>query len=300
MSKIFIFGCGYLGMRLADALIESGHEVGVLTKNEVFADHLRAKGIREVIVARLESDSWHDQVSGDYRKIVNCVSSAGNGLSGYESSYYEGQASIIQWVKSKSMFVESYIYTSSTSVYGENSGAWVEESSLEGEVAHSETAKILRRSEDLIEANQSYFENYFILRLSGIYGPGRHYLLNQMQSFNVIAGSGDNFMNMIHVDDIVIGIMRMMETKKASASGIYNLSDDHPTKKEEVVEWLSGELGIEAPRFDQGLFSQRHASRKTRTKNRRIANIKIKEVLGLSLKYSSYKEGYSQIIGKLS
>ena len=300
MSKVFIFGCGYLGMRLADALIEAGHEVGALTKNELFANQLRAKGMAEVIVARLESNSWHDQISADYTKVVNCVSSAGNGLSGYESSYYQGQASIIQWAKSKLKSIESYIYTSSTSVYGENKGAWVEEYSLEEEAAHSEAAEILRRSEDLIEANQSYFENYFILRLSGIYGPERHYLLNQMQSSHVFAGSGDNFMNMIHVDDIVLGIMKMIEVKGASASGIYNLSDDYPTKKEVVVEWLSGKLGIEAPGFDEELFSQRHASRKTRTKNRRITNAKIKKALGLSLRYPSYKEGYSQIIEELS
>ena len=57
MSKVFIFGCGYLGMRLADTLIAAGHEVGALTKNETFAEVLKARGITEVIVDRLESDS---------------------------------------------------------------------------------------------------------------------------------------------------------------------------------------------------------------------------------------------------
>ena len=57
MSKVFIFGCGYLGMRLADTLIAAGHEVGALTKNENFAKVLKARGITEVIVDRLESDS---------------------------------------------------------------------------------------------------------------------------------------------------------------------------------------------------------------------------------------------------
>ena len=76
-------------------------KVGALTKNETFAEVLKARGITEVIVDRLESDSWHSLVGNDYTKIINCVSSAGNGLSGYESSYYEGQASIIQWAKSQ-------------------------------------------------------------------------------------------------------------------------------------------------------------------------------------------------------
>jgi nucleoside-diphosphate-sugar epimerase len=298
MSKIFIFGCGYLGIRLADTLINHGYEVGALTKNQTYAEILKAKGIKEVIVDRLESDTWHSLVGSEYSKIINCVSSAGNGLSGYESSYHQGQASIIRWAKSHS--VKSFIYTSSTSVYPEDSGAWVEESSLEDEAIHSDAAQILRRAENLIEKNQSHFGQYFILRLSGIYGPKRHYLLNQIQSSNVIAGSGDYFMNMIHVDDILSAIVKLINSEVSIASGIYNLSDDTPTRKEDVVEWLAEQLNLSVPSFDKDLLSQRNASRKTRTKNRRIANRKLKDSLGLALKYPSYKEGYSQIIKQLS
>ena len=298
MSKVFIFGCGYVGTRLADALMNMGHEVGALTKNLAYANVLKAKGVKEVIIDRLESNSWHSLVSADYTKIINCVSSAGNGLSGYESSYYQGQASILKWAKSQS--IEIFIYTSSTSVYPENSGAWVSENSLRDELINSDTAMVLRRSENLIEKNASDFGRYFILRLSGIYGPERHYLLNQIQSSNVIAGSGDYFMNMIHVDDIVSVILKMINVKETVASGIYNLSDDLPTQKERVVKWLAAQLELDAPTFDEALLSQRHASRKTRTKNRRISNTKIKEAMGFVLKYPSYKEGYSQIVSELS
>lgn len=298
MSKVFIFGCGYVGTRLADALMNMGHEVGALTKNLAYANVLKAKGVKEVIIDRLESNSWHSLVSADYTKIINCVSSAGNGLSGYESSYYQGQASILKWAKSQS--IEIFIYTSSTSVYPENSGAWVSENSLRDELINSDTAMVLRRSENLIEKNASDFGRYFILRLSGIYGPERHYLLNQIQSSNAIAGSGDYFMNMIHVDDIVSVILKMINVKETVASGIYNLSDDLPTQKERVVKWLAAQLELDAPTFDEALLSQRHASRKTRTKNRRISNTKIKEAMGFVLKYPSYKEGYSQIVSELS
>jgi nucleoside-diphosphate-sugar epimerase len=107
-------------------------------------------------------------------------------------------------------------------------------------------------------------------------------------------------MNMIHVDDIVSVILRMMNAKESMASGVYNLSDDTPTQKEMVVEWLADQLDLTVPTFDKDLLSQRNASRKTRTKNRRIANTKLKEALGFALKYPSYKEGYSQIIRQLS
>ena len=87
-------------------------------------------------------------------------------------------------------------------------------------------------------------------------------------------------MNMIHVDDIVSAIIRLIDVKSDMPSGIYNLSDDMPTKKEVVVEWLANELGIAVPTFDKDLVTQRNASRKTRTKNRRIANTKIKRPWG--------------------
>ncbi|PDH26368.1 MAG: hypothetical protein CNB76_02355 [Puniceicoccaceae bacterium MED-G32] len=107
-------------------------------------------------------------------------------------------------------------------------------------------------------------------------------------------------MNMIHVDEIVSVITRLLDSKRSIASGIYNLSDDTPTEKEAVVKWLADQLGIASPTFDKDLLSQRHLSRKTRTKNRRIANTKLKEALGLGFKYPSYKEGYSQIIRQLT
>lgn len=296
MSKVFIFGCGYLGLRLVDVLLEHGYRVGALTKNPDLINQLKGKGLCDVIQGRLEEDDWHKKISSDYTHIVNCVSSAGNGLSGYRSSYYEGQASIIRWARAQA--IERFIYTSSTSVYSRDDGTWVDEGEENADAGStpSETGAILREAESMIEDNHRAFESYYILRLSGIYGPGRHYLLNQLRSREGIQGSGDNYMNMIHVSDIVGVVLRLIQSEKPYASGIYNLSDDQPTEKHAVAKWLAQSAGLDEPKFDAHTPTERQRLRKTRSKNRRIANRKLKEILNYSFLYPSYREGYSDIL----
>ena len=296
MSKVFIFGCGYLGLHLVDALHAQGFTVGALTKNPSTVEQLRGKGFCEVIESRLELDDWHKKITSDYTHVVNCVSSAGNGLSGYRSSYYDGQASIVRWARSLS--IERFIYTSSTSVYSKDNGSWVDEGvdSLGVEWTGSETGAILREAESMIEGKQSVFKNHYILRLSGIYGPRRHYLLNQLRSGKGIQGSGESYMNMIHVADIVGVVLRLIQSEKPFESGIYNLSDNQPTPKNEVANWLAQEAGLGKPVFNANTPTERQRVRKTRSKNRRISNEKLKETLNYSFLYPSYREGYADIL----
>lgn len=75
-----IFGCGYVGRALAQRLLQAGVRVGALTRNADKAAELKALGLQEVVVADLDSDAWHDALSGTYGAVVNCVSSAGGGL----------------------------------------------------------------------------------------------------------------------------------------------------------------------------------------------------------------------------
>lgn len=294
MRKVFIFGCGYLGLRLVDALIKQGYSVGALTKNQSIIEQLREKALCDVIHARLESDDWHRKIASDYTHVINCVSSAGNGLEGYHSSYYEGQASIIRWARSQS--IERLIYTSSTSVYSRDDGTWVDEGAMDSASTLTETGAVLREAESIIERNHREFEAYYILRLSGIYGPERHYLLNQLRLGEAIQGSADNYMNMIHVADIVGVILRLIQSEKPFASGIYNLSDDRPTEKNKVAQWLSQQAGLAEPVFAGNIPTDRQRVRRTRSKNRRIANDKLKEILNYTFLYPSYREGYSEIL----
>jgi nucleoside-diphosphate-sugar epimerase len=290
-ESIMIFGCGYLGTAVARYFLGAGARVGALTRNAQIADKLGALGVSEVIKAELDAPGWIDDIKGEYQVVLNCVSSAGGGVAGYRKSYVEGMRQILNWVRE--VPVERFLYTSSTSVYPQDGGVWVDESAdLAGA---SQTGSLLAESERLIEADAALFDAWYVFRLSGIYGPGRHYLLKQLREGDgVIPGRGDYFMNMIHLDDIVQAIV--CAAAGTAASGIYNLSDGAPEKKEIVLAYLAKQLDFPVPRFAPDQISPRLKRRGGRMPDRRIANRKAREVLGWSPSYPSFKEGYASIL----
>ena len=291
-GSVLLLGCGYLGGRLAAALLAHGVRVGALTRNAERAAALRAGGVGEVIEAELDARDWHTRLEGDYAAVVNCVSSAGGGLDGYRKSYLEGQRSALEWARGRGL--RRFVYTSSTSVYPQDGGVWVDESAPTEGVAP--TGAILLESEALIAEASEAFEAWFVFRPAGIYGPGRHYLLDQLASGDgVVAGRGDYHMNMVHVDDIVAAILLALGPAGVGRSGVYNLTDGNPAPKETVLRWLAGRLGRPMPRFDPERVSPRLRRRGGRMPDRKIASDKARRLLGWSPDYGSFKEGYGAL-----
>lgn len=291
-KSLMIFGCGYVGTALAARCIAAGVRVGALTRNPEKAARLREMGVAEVVVADLQANTWHDELSGEYEAVVNCVSSAGGGLEGYRQSYLAGQASILKWAKGRS--IRCYVYTSSTSVYPQDGGVGVDE--LADTNGAPETGKVILESEQLIADAAARLGRWYVLRLAGIYGPKRHYLLDQLRDgAATIAGRGDYTLNLIHVDDIVSALCAGLSTETAP-SGIYNIADDSPATKAALVEWLAKELGMAVPVFDPDNVSSRVVRRGGRMPDRKILNTKAKAHLGWVPKYADFREGYRAIL----
>ena len=292
-DSVMIFGCGYVGTALARALQARGVCVGALTRNSGKAEELRSYGLSEVVEAELHNRHWHDQLQGRYSAVVNCVSSAGGGIEGYRKSYLQGQRSILEWAKG--MRLDSYLYTSSTSVYPQDGGVCVDENS--STVAAPETGQVLLESECLLEQAAELFQHYYVFRLAGLYGPGRHYLLDQLRTGeSVIPGSGDYHLNLIHRDDVVSAIMLALSPDCRAASGVYNLADDNAATKKELVHWLARRLGLNEPRFDPDATSPRVRRRGGRMPDRIIENHKAKEAFSWSPRYKEYREAYDVLL----
>jgi len=289
-NSVIIFGCGYVGKALAEYLIGQGVRVGALTRNADKAADLRSFGLAEVIEAELDSHDWHSQVSGQYDAVVNCVSSAGGGLAGYRKSYVDGQRSILEWAKSQS--IHSYVYTSSTSVYPQDDGVIVDETADTSEAPP--TGQVILESEAML-AQAGFLPNWYVLRLAGIYGAGRHYLLDQLrEGAGEIPGHGDYALNMIHLEDIVSAICAVLAGD--APSGIYNIADDAPTTKAEVLTYLSGALNLPAPVFNPEKVSDRLKRRGGRMPHRFVSNAKAREVLGWAPMHPSFREGYGEFL----
>ena len=288
-ESVFIFGCGYVGTALAQYLISHGVRVGALTRNPKKAAMLRELGINEVIEAELDTRDWHSHISDRYLAVVNCVSSAGGGIDGYLKSYVNGQRSILEWAKSQSIM--TYVYTSSTSVYPQDGGMVVDEEADTREAPP--TGKVILESEQLL-ARADYLGRWFVLRLVGIYGPGRHYLLDQLRETNSeIPGSGEYALNMIHLEDIVGAICATLRAEHSIESGIFNIADDTPSTKVEVLTWLANELGLAAPIFNSTEVPEGLKHRGGRVRDRLVSNAKARERLGWKPRYPSYREGYA-------
>ena len=287
-QAVMIFGCGYIGTALAEHLLRAGVRVGALTRNPEKAARLRTIGVSEVVEGELDDSAWHQQLHCDYAAVVNCVSSAGGGLAGYQKSYVDGQQAILDWAHGRG--IRTYIYTSSTSVYPQDGGVAVDESADTS--GAPETGQVLLKSEQLIAAAAAQFERWYVFRLAGIYGPERHYLLNQVQeSQGVIPGRGDYTLNLIHRDDIV-GALTGALAQSAAESGVYNLADDGAAHKAQVVAWLADQIGEPAPRFNPEASSPRLQRRGGRMPDRRIVNAQIKAAFGWSPRYPDFRAGY--------
>jgi nucleoside-diphosphate-sugar epimerase len=293
-KRLVVFGAGYVGGELAKQAVEAGARVTALTRNEEKARAFSAEGI-EAVVADLASDAWHGRIAGGADFVVNCVSGGGAGIDGYRRSYLGGMKSVAAWLATTGG-AGAAVYTSSTSVYPQDGGVRVDETAAVD--CEGERPRVLVEAEESLLGLPKSTGRRTVLRLGGIYGPGRHHLLEQVRSGEV-AGRGDHHLNLIHRDDICGAIWSALMAddggrEAGAADGeIFNVADDGAAPKSEIVNWLAGKLGLPAPVFSGAPAAGRRAV----TPDRIIDNAKIKRVLGWRARYASFREGYAAILG---
>ena len=296
--SLTIFGCGYVGTALAQYALARGCSVFALTRNESTARHLTALGVRKVVVDYLESTDWHMQMDNRQDFVVNCVSAASPDPTGYRRSYLEGQRSILGWLEGGT--VGTFVYTGSTSVYTQGDGVWVDEGSRAR--PRSTRGKILRAAEMLIERAQGRgFDRWFILRLAGIYGPGRHYLLNQLRSgVAPVREGGAHRINLIHRDDVCSAIWSVLSAPANVRDQIVNVADGNPSTRNDIVAWLRRSIAVSEDATSKEQARRRSVVRRRSPPDRRIGTSKIRQLFGWHPRYPSYVEGYRQILDAMN
>lgn len=287
--RVLIVGCGYVGLPLGAELARCGHAVFGLRRTAEGAEELLAAGLTPVVgdVTRLET---LQALPGPFDWVVNTVSSSKGGPDVYRSVYVEGTRNLIAWLAGTSL--RKLVYTSSTSVYGQTDGAEVtEESPAE---PGTETGRLLVEAENLLrEAARERGFPAVVLRVAGIYGPGRGHLFQQfLRDEARIGGDGSRLINMIHRDDVVGAIVTALE--RGETGRTYNVVDDEAVTQLEFFQWLSAQLGKPLPPFAS---AAENAARKRGLTHKRVANRRLREELGGGLKYPTFREGYLAEIG---
>ena len=289
--KCLIIGCGYVGLPLGAELVRLGHEVAGLRRQASAENELKAAGIRPLVgdVTRPESLA---RLPHAFDWVVNCVASGGGTAEEYRRIYLQGTRHLMEWLSATPP--QKFVYTGSTSVYGQTDGSPVKETSPTEPVV--ETAKVLRETEKLLltAAGERKFPAV-ILRVAGIYGPDRGHAFKQfLKNEARIEGDGSRFLNMIHRDDLIGCLIAVL--KSGRAGEIYNTVDDEPVTQANFFQWLAEELGKAPPPM---VPENPEADRKRGVTNKRVSNRKLKMELGHQFKYPNFRIGYSAEILRL-
>jgi len=180
-------------------------------------------------------------------------------------------------------------YLSTTGAYGDRNGGWVDETS-EPHPTTKRGSRRYRAEEQWLSMHEHYGMPVHIFRLAGIYGPGRSALDSVRAGIARRIDKPGHAFSRIHVEDIVQVLIASMNNPKPGE--IYNVCDDYPAPSHEVIDHACKLLGIASPpllSFDEVDLVPMTMS--FYAENKRIHNNKIKEDLGITLKYSDYKQG---------
>ncbi|MDQ8186853.1 NAD-dependent epimerase/dehydratase family protein [Pelagicoccus sp. SDUM812002] len=294
-KRLLVLGCGYLGRLLVADALRRGMRVLAVTRNlDTLAEV--AKMGAETVCGLVDTDAWHEAAGSDVDFVVNCVSSAGGGLAGYRQSYIGGNESLRKWARSVG-FAGRAIYTSSVSVYGDAGGAWVDECSAPEPA--NERGALVRQSEQVFLRGLRGAQAT-VLRLAGLYGPGRHLMLDRLRSGeDELAGWGDYYLNLVRIEDVVRSIWSCLEAE-SPVEGTFTVVDDEPELKQEIACWIAEAVGNPTPRFTGEADTSGRASRRLgengRPANRRISNAALKKAVGWNPRFPSFREGFGDLL----
>ena len=253
MARLLIFGLGYTAQRICGALVERGWQVTGTSRDG--RDGTLAFGDTEAIARELALATH----------ILSSVPPEGDG-DPVLTAYGARLAAAGAWLG----------YLSSTGVYGDACGAWVDES-----------APIRGRRGARARADAQWLAlGARVFRLPGIYGPGRSALDRVADGRAHRVDLPTQVFSRVHVDDIVSGVRAALDAPE----GAYNLADDEPCGQNEVIAFAARLLGQEPPPF-VGLDTLSPMARSFYAENRRVANGKAKRVLGWTPAFADYRAG---------
>ncbi|HSX26172.1 MAG TPA: SDR family oxidoreductase [Chlamydiales bacterium] len=269
--NIAIIGCGYIGSEIAALWSKKGHHVTATTRSPERLPELTKVAQKALVLKGNDEEELVPLLAGN---DIILVTVAADNPEVYESAYLH-TAQLFRHLALEMDLPLHLIYTSSTSVYGDHHGLWVDETS--DLHAKAEQARLLTEAEKMYLSLQDLGWHVCILRLAEIYGPGRELSkrVHQLEG-HTLPGTGEHYTNMIHKNDCISAIDYAL---RHHLEGIFNVADDdHPTRKE-LYDLISHKFRLPKVKWDPSLTSL-HSG------NKRISNHKIKSE-GFSFRHHS-------------
>ena len=279
---VMIFGCGYSGTAIAKAFGGSGMRVSGTTRSQEKADELRNAGIEAFI---FDGETLSDELQAAMADVTHLVQSIAPRdvdplltLLGQDGTFLLPK---LQWIG----------YLSTVGVYGDHKGGWVTE--------ETRCVPVSGRSKERLEAEQGWLAlgrargvPAAILRLSGIYGPGRNAFVNLNRGTARRIIKNDQVFNRIRVEDIGASARFLSEH---ALNGIYNVTDDQPGPAQDVIVEAARLMGVEPP--PEQAFETAEMTPMARSfygENKRVSNAKLKAA-GFRFAFPNYPMSLAQL-----
>lgn len=287
--KIAVLGCGYVGAEFARQARAAGHDVLGIVRSEASRDKLRAEGLAAEAFD-LQTGDW-SVLPARFDAVVYAASTGGGGPEAYALAYDIGVKRALAWARA--VGAGSFVFTSSTGVYRQDDGGIVDEASP---VGGAPTADAILGGERAVLA--SGCGKARVLRFGGLYGPGRHHLVDQLRrGDNVIGGRVDHFINYLHRDDAASAILAAL-VGGPSGARVYNVGDGKPVTKEALARWIARRLGVAEPVFDPSAPAGPRMAKGGRTQpNRIVATGLIQAELGWRPRHADIFAGLGDLMG---
>jgi nucleoside-diphosphate-sugar epimerase len=220
-------------------------------------------------------------VAADTDVVVIAVAAGSRSVEAYRAAYVDGTANVLDALERDGVHPRRILFVSSTAVYGDAGGNWVDEQTPAAPA--SDTGAVILEAEQLLHTRRP---DAVVLRLSGIYGPGRTRLIDSVNAGTAVVPASPQLTNRIHRDDAAAAIVHLT-TAVADPEPLYVGVDNEPVDLAEVLRFLAAELGRELPEP-----SDKESSRGG---DRRLSNARLRGT-GFSFAYPTFREGYRAVL----
>jgi nucleoside-diphosphate-sugar epimerase len=274
-AAVLIAGCGYTGRALGQRLIRTGHRVWGLSRQP----HDFPPGL-QALAADLGERSSLASLPRQFDFVVYCASADTGSDDAYRRAYVEGAGNLLRHLDASRL--RRFFFVSSTAVYAQDDGSWVDEA--------SPTTPSHFSGQRTLEAEQVVLGSGLpatVLRCSGIYGPGRERMVVAVRRGEPMTVS-ERYTNRIQRDDIAGFVSHAIE--HGTSEPIVLVSDDEPTTQRQIVLHIAARLRLPAPPL-----TIENAASGARGGNKRCSNAKLRAT-GYTLQYPTFREGYDALV----
>jgi nucleoside-diphosphate-sugar epimerase len=279
MARILIAGCGRLGTALGAELVRAGHEVTGLRRGGAGLPD----GIRALQGDLARNDGLPELPAGLDAIVYTAAADAGDELS-YRRAYVDGPRHLLAALEAQRQDPRRLLFVSSTAVYGQQEGQWVDEDSPTEPASFR--GRILLEGEQLV-ASGPY--PTVVARLAGIYGPGRTWLVDAIRARRVSSRPQEPpiYTNRIHQGDCAGMLAHLLALERPAP--VYLGVDDEPAPRSEVAAWIAERLGLDLSDVEPGPSGG--------DGNKRCSNARL-EASGYRLRYPTFRQGYAELLGE--